>query len=181
MYLPGECYNHALACAADGDRISRHDRLRDVVFNSAAKAALAPDLEKANLTSRSRPGDIYLPCWSRGRPATLDMTVISFLQSSTLQTAVTSAGHALEVSDERTFTKHLSACEEAGISFVPLSVDALGSGLPLPLKPFNALLRWQQRALPVPTPRKLLAILCNSCQLSCKKGNSTLLLSQYCS
>ena len=51
--------SHALACAADGDRISRHDRLREVVFNSAAKAALSPVLEKANLTSsRSRPGDI---------------------------------------------------------------------------------------------------------------------------
>ena len=91
------------------------------------KAALYPVLEKANLTSsRSRPGDIYLPCWSRGRPAALDMTVISSLQSSTLQSAGTSASHALEISDERKFTKHLSACEEAGISFVPLSVEALG-------------------------------------------------------
>ena len=35
---------------------------------------------------------------------------------------------------------------------------------------FVALLRWQQRALPVPTPGKLLVILCNNCQLSCKKG-----------
>ena len=28
--------DHALACAANGDRLLRHDRLRDVVFNSAA-------------------------------------------------------------------------------------------------------------------------------------------------
>ena len=46
----------------------------------------------------------------------------------------------------------------------------LVGGRPLPLKSFVALLRWQQRALPVPTPGKLLAILCNICQLSCKKG-----------
>ena len=112
--------DHALACAADGDRISRHDRLRDVLFNSAAKAALSPVLEKANLTSsRSCPGDIYLPCWSRGRPAALDMTVISSLQSSTLQSAGNIAGHVLE---------------EAGISFVPLSVEALGGWSPIAAK-----------------------------------------------
>ena len=54
--------------------------------------------------------------------------------SSTLQSAGVSAGHALEVSDERKFTKHLSACDEAGISFVPLFVEALGGSSPIAAK-----------------------------------------------
>ena len=63
------------------------------------------------------------------------MSVISSLRSPTLQSTGTSAGHALEVSDERKFTKHLSACEEVGISFVPLSVEeALGGWSPIAAK-----------------------------------------------
>ena len=45
--------DHALACAADEDRISRHDRLRDVVFNSAAKAALPRGDRKSFRKSQS--------------------------------------------------------------------------------------------------------------------------------
>ena len=104
-------------------------------FSTAQLRQLSPVLEKANLnTSRSRPGYFHLLCWSRGRPAALEMTVISSLQSSTLQSAGTSAGHALELSDERKFTKHLSAREEDGISFVPLSVETLGGWSPIAAK-----------------------------------------------
>ena len=174
--------DHALACAADGDRISRHDRLRDVVFNSAAKTSLSPILEKTNLTfSRSHPGDIYLPCWSRGRPAALDMTVISSLQSSTLQSAGTSAGHAHEVSDERKFTKHLSACEEAGISFVPLSVEALGGCSPIAAKTIRRIASMAAARSACADPGQAACYLMQQLSVVLQKGNSTVLMSRYCS
>ena len=173
---------HALACAADGDRISRNDRLRDVVFNSAAKAALSPVLEKANLTSsRSRPGDTYLPCWYRGRPAALDMTVISSLQSSTLQSAGTSAGHALELSDERKVTKHFSACEEAAISFVPLSVEAFGGWSPIAAKTIRRIASMAAAHSACTKPGQTACYLMQQLSVVLQKGNSTLLLSRYCS
>ncbi len=78
--------------------------------------------------SQSRPADILLPTWSRGRPAALDVHVISPLQRQTVQEAATTPGHALQVGIQR-ITKlaaHLSACRAAGVEFVPLVSEVLG-------------------------------------------------------
>ncbi len=45
--------DHAVGCAADGERIARHDRLRDTIFNCTQKAALAPVLEIRNILAQS--------------------------------------------------------------------------------------------------------------------------------
>ena len=39
--------------------------------------------------TQSRPADVFLPTWSRGRPAALDVTVTSPLQALTIQEAST--------------------------------------------------------------------------------------------
>ena len=44
--------------------------------------------------------DIFLPNWSRGRPAALDVTVISTLQNLTLAGAAATQGHALRIGEE---------------------------------------------------------------------------------
>ena len=82
--------DHQVGCGGNGDRIHRHDSLRDSLFSAAQSAALAPRKEAPSLIpgSSSRPADIYLPNWCRGRPAALDVTVISTLQSLTLAEAV---------------------------------------------------------------------------------------------
>ena len=78
----------------DGDRIMQHNAIRDVIFCAAQSAALAPSIEFPNLIF-SRPADIYLPTWSRGHPAALDVHVISPLQQQTLGEAAFSPGYAL--------------------------------------------------------------------------------------
>ena len=69
--------DHAVACGGSGGRISRHDRLRDIIFNATTAASLAPIKEQRNLIpgERSKPGDIFVPTWSAGRPAAFDVTV----------------------------------------------------------------------------------------------------------
>ena len=73
-YSCPECHNtahpfgdHQVGCGGNGDRITRHNAIRDVVFIAAQSAAL----EMPNLIpdSLSRPADVFLPTWSRGRPA----------------------------------------------------------------------------------------------------------------
>ena len=78
--------DHQVGCGGNGDRISRHNSIRDVVFCAVQSAALAPSKETPNLVpnSQSRPADILIPNWSRGRPAALDVHVISPLQRQTL-------------------------------------------------------------------------------------------------
>ena len=81
--------DHQVRCSGNGDRISRHNAIRDVVFSAAQSAALAPSKETPGLlaSSLSRPADILLPNWKGGRPAALDVHLISPLQQQTLNEA----------------------------------------------------------------------------------------------
>ena len=92
-----------MGCGGNGDRIALHNAIRDVLFNAAQSAALAPTKEAPNLVPgfSTRPADILLPNWCRGRPATLDVSVISPLQKLTLVEAAFSPGHPNDM------TKHL--------------------------------------------------------------------------
>ena len=77
--------DHQVGCRGNGDRIHRHDAIRDALFSAAQSAALAPRKEVPTLIpgTRSSPADIFLPNWCRGRPAALDVTVISTMQPLT--------------------------------------------------------------------------------------------------
>ena len=116
--------DHQIGCGGNPDRIHRHNSVRDVIFS----AALAPRREVPSLIpgTQSRPADVFLPNCSRGRLVALDVTVISPLQQATLQGATTTQGHALLVGEARKFTAHGSQCQSAGITFIPITFEALG-------------------------------------------------------
>ena len=81
----------------------------------------------------SRPGDIFPPSWKSVRPAALDVTVTSPLQSNIINQAAEKSGYAIEAAEERSYAQHKNNCSEQGISFVPLAVESLG-GLSITLK-----------------------------------------------
>ena len=120
--------DHQVCCGGNGDRIARHNAIRDVLFSAARSVALAPTREAPSLVpdSHSRPADILLPTWSRGCPASLDVHVISPLQQLTLHGAASTPGHALQVGIRRKLTQHLSACRSAGVDFIPVVAETLG-------------------------------------------------------
>ena len=91
-----------MGCGGNGDRIHRHDSVREALFSAAQTAALAPRKEVPSLIpgTSSRPADVYLPNWMRGQPAALDVHVISTLQQLTLKEAAVTQGHALSVGEE---------------------------------------------------------------------------------
>src|SRR5947209_8496541 len=79
--------DHPLCCKKSGDRITRHDRLRNLVFKLADTGLLAPELEKLGIlgeTDRSlrRPGDVSIKNWSLRRGLAIDVAVISPLAAS---------------------------------------------------------------------------------------------------
>ena len=76
--------------------------------------------------SHSRPADVLLPTWSRGRPAALDVHVISPLQQRTLYEAASTPGNALQVSVQRQLASHLSACRSVGVDFIPVVAETQG-------------------------------------------------------
>ena len=120
--------DHQVGCGGNGDRIYRHDSLRDALFSAAQSAALAPRKEAPSLIpgSSSRPADVYLPNWKRGQPAALDVTVISTMQQLTRDRASVVPGYALQVGEERKMAAHAEACRSVGIAFIPLVVETLG-------------------------------------------------------
>ena len=95
--------DHQVGCGGNGDRIHRHDSIRDALFSAAQTAALAPRKEVLSLipSTRSRPADIFFPIWQRGQPAALDVTVISTLQQCIVEGAAVTQGYALAVGEER--------------------------------------------------------------------------------
>lgn len=119
---------HQVGCGGNGDRISCHNAIRDVLFTAAQSAALAPSKETPGLvpSSLSRPADISLPNWCHGRPAALDVHVISPLQQLTLAEAAFTPGHALHVGTRRKLASNLSACRAAGAECIPLVAETLG-------------------------------------------------------
>ena len=97
-----------------------HNALRDALFSAAQSAALAPRLEAPSLvpSSSSRPADIFIPNWQAGRPAALDVSVISTLQPLTLSGSALSQGHALQVGEDRKVAAHQEDCLAVGVDFI---------------------------------------------------------------
>ena len=58
--------DQALNCHGRGDMISRHDRVRDIIFAACSTANLSPVCEQKNLIpdNNSRPGDILAQLFS---------------------------------------------------------------------------------------------------------------------
>ena len=121
--------DHALNCAWQGERIARHNSLRDTLHNTAVKAALGPTKEGQYLLpgEGGKPADIFIPRHSGGKDAALDVTVINPLQTATVAQAAQTPGHALQVAHRRKMDKSWQPCHNQGIVFLPLAVESLGA------------------------------------------------------
>ena len=117
--------DHQVGCEGNGDRIHRHDSVRDALFSAAQTAALAPRKEVPSLIpgTSSRPADVYISNWMRGQPAALDVHVISTLQQLTLK----EVGVRRQLSPSRTLDSFRSSDWEFP---PPKPLDTFFSGWP---------------------------------------------------
>ena len=120
--------DHALVCSTSGDVIARHNAVRDFLYTLAKVAGLSPKLEPSRLLTESshRPGDIYIPNWSTGRPLALDVTIASPLQSSLLPAAAETAGVAAKRAEERKIVAFGNLTSDSSILFAPFAVESSG-------------------------------------------------------
>ena len=164
--------DHQVGCGGNGDRIHRHDSIRDAVFSAAQSAALAPLKEAPSLIpgSSTRPADVYLPNWKRGQPAALDVTVISTMQQQTLLGASITPGHALQVGEERKMAAHAAICRGVGVNFV---VESLGGLSQLAIETIKSIGRLQGQRLGNP-PADSTRHLFQRISISLWKGNVSL-------
>ena len=78
--------------------VARHNRLRDIFANFCRRAHLSVQVEVGYGLARdhinSRPADILVQGWDRGKPAAFDVTVTSPLTPVSLNNASASVGAA---------------------------------------------------------------------------------------
>ena len=144
--------DHALVCSCGGDRVVRHNMIRDVVHSAAnLKAGLGAILEKPGLlvprdpldcdrppdpdppdpsSSSRRPADVWVPRGPSGSPEAWDFSVTSAfrLGPSTPDPAAFSSVFSSVESRKRGFLDTASQCAQAGIHFCPLVIEAVGGG-----------------------------------------------------
>ena len=110
-------------------RISRHDALRDCFFEASKAAGLRPWKERGVDTSGHRPGDLFLPNWSLGRPLAVDVTV-SHPSQATLSNQAREENSASKLAALRAASgktrKHGARCLAAGVDFQPVVVCSFG-------------------------------------------------------
>ena len=114
--------DHTIGCSYEGERIYRHNVLRNALYDTCKQASLAPAKEQSALIpgSQARPADIYLPGLADGRDTALDVCVVSPLQILYRNKAAEEAGSAVECR-HRDKMKYYHACDGEGIHFAPLA------------------------------------------------------------
>jgi hypothetical protein len=140
--------DHAIVCGSHGERIARHNQLRDAIYSVAASSNLAPRKEENALLpgTSARPADVLIPNWTGGRDTALDVTVVSPLLTDRVDNSITTPGHTLEVAFNDKCRDYLQACEREGISFIPLPVETLGGWHKKAVEQFRKLARAQARS-----------------------------------
>ena len=119
--------DHAMCCGSGGERISRHNSLRDAFHDTAMAAGLGPVREGRFLlpgTDR-RPADVLVPNWVGGKDAAMDVTITP-LQAATMPGAANTAGHALDHAHGRKVRGAEEECRRQGIVFLPLVAETFG-------------------------------------------------------
>ena len=178
---PSDKYgNHAIACAVNGERITRHNDLCNILFRTAQKANLGPAREIRGLIpgSAARPADILLRNWERGRNAALDVTVISPLQVAVVDQEAANPGYALKLAWERKMRSAFEACNAQRVSFIPLPVETLGGWHPEAEKQIARIGRELARSTIGADQKTSLNHLFQRLSLALQKGNAALILSR---
>ena len=123
--------DHALSCESGPLRTKLHDSLRDIVWH-ALHTANSEVKKKQRIGGRDlyRPGDIYHPDFTNGKPAFFDITIRNSLQPSYIVAAATSAGAAALAGEMEKDAYHDDIVAAAGREFFPLALVTLGNWTP---------------------------------------------------
>ena len=116
-------------CGSDNHRSSRHNLVRDHIFELCRSAHLNPTKEPNNLISdrNARPADVYIPSWDLSRPAALDVTIVSPVQDHYLSQATEKACVAANAADQEKHNKAFEYCLAANVDFFPLAFEIYGA------------------------------------------------------
>jgi hypothetical protein len=118
---------HAMTCRCDGDVVSRHNHIRNALFDMCSRALLSPQLEKgSHATDQTRPADILIPNWSLATPAALDVRVINPLNNKFVSAASITQASTAALGEEEKHNNNDTKCKSLGWKCIPLVVEVFG-------------------------------------------------------
>ena len=119
--------HHAATCSHGGDVVVRHNHLRDVIVDFCRGAHLSVTVEKGHGLTRdhnhTRPADVLIAGWDRGKPAAFDVTVTSPLCPAILRDSCRMSGAASTAAESRKLLSNGPKCQELGWTCIPLAVE----------------------------------------------------------
>ena len=107
-----------------------HNALRDAFAQFCHRAWLGGQLEvghrSGDNSTNSRPADILVPNWMIGKAAAFDLTVVSLLNSNTLNEVGVTSGSAAGKTKAHKYNANNHRCRELGWVCTPLVVETYG-------------------------------------------------------
>ena len=91
---------------------------------------------------------MYLPCWSAGQPAALDIPFTSPLHSIIISNAARKSGFALRAAEDRKLEQCSQQCANIGVQFIPMALESFGG--------LSELVRKTLKQMALPTDNKSL-------------------------
>ena len=105
--------------------VIRHNRLWDEIFDLCRHAHLSVSIERGHGLTRdldhTRPADILIAGWDRGKPAALDITITSPLCPAIFGESCHQAGEAALAAEACKLHSNGPKCQELGWSCIPLA------------------------------------------------------------
>ena len=118
---------HAVTCKWGGDAVVRLNALRYVFAQFCHRAQLGGQLEVGHGSGgdspNTRPVDILVPNWMIGKPAAFDLTVVSSLNSNTLNEVGATSGSAAGKAKSHKHYANNHRCRELGWVCIPLAIE----------------------------------------------------------
>ena len=136
--------DHAVVCSCGGDRVVRHNSIRDQAFDEMRGGGMNVERERAGLlpcrpsqdglpspAQARRPADIWVARGDAQQPQAIDFAVTAGLRDPTIgadEATVASLFHDYET-HKRNHLDTDEQCRRQGLAFLPFVIDAHAGGL----------------------------------------------------
>jgi hypothetical protein len=119
---------HSLMCNVGTGRTSRHNSIRDVLYETLKAAQFSTKKEvQYILDDGSKPADVLAERWEGAKAAAFDVTVVTPPAGRGVSKGQFRRGQAADAAEQAKMLKYAQACEGKGILFAPVAVEVYGA------------------------------------------------------